>query len=62
MDSDTVWLAMGLVLVLEGLMPLLAPAAWRGMFQSILKLQDGQLRFVGLGSVVLGLVLIALLG
>lgn len=61
MDGDLIWLALGLVLVIEGLMPFLAPAAWRRMFHSILKLQDGQLRFIGLGSVLLGLALIWLL-
>lgn len=62
MDADTLWLALGLVLVLEGLMPLLAPGAWRHMFQNILKLQDGQLRFIGVCSVLLGLILIWTLG
>jgi uncharacterized protein YjeT (DUF2065 family) len=58
MDSTTFWLAMALVLILEGLMPLLSPSVWRSTFQSILKLQDGQLRFFGMCSVLIGLVLI----
>ena len=52
------WLALGLVLILEGLMPMLSPGVWRNTFQNILKLHDGQLRFIGLCSVLIGLVLI----
>jgi uncharacterized protein YjeT (DUF2065 family) len=48
----------GLLLVLEGLMPLLLPQAWRDTFRRIMALKDGQLRFMGLMSVLLGLVLI----
>ena len=62
MDTDSWWLALGLVLVLEGLMPMVSPGAWRRTFQNILKLQDGQLRFVGVCSVLLGLGLIWVLG
>jgi uncharacterized protein len=49
--------ALALVLVIEGLMPLLSPQSWRQMFGRILALRDGQLRFIGLASVVSGLVL-----
>ena len=49
MDGDTFWAAVALVLVLEGLFPLLSPGGWRGMFQKLLMLTDGQLRFVGAG-------------
>ena len=62
MQGDLFWLALGLMLVLEGLMPLLAPKAWRQMFISLLKFEDGQLRFIGLGSVLLGLILVWMLG
>ncbi len=50
--------ALGLMLVLEGLMPLLLPQAWRETFQRLLAFKDGQLRFVGLLSVLAGLLLI----
>ena len=49
---------MALVLVIEGLLPFLSPTSWRRMFQQILQLQDGQIRFFGLISIVIGLVLI----
>lgn len=56
--TTTLLLAFGLMLVLEGLMPLLAPKAWRQTFERMTALKDGQLRFVGLASMLAGLVLI----
>jgi uncharacterized protein YjeT (DUF2065 family) len=50
--------AVGLMLVLEGLMPLLLPQSWREAFQRMMAFKDGQLRFVGLLSVLAGLLLI----
>ena len=44
----------------EGLLPLLAPRAWRETFKRMIELKDGQLRFIGLMSIVGGLVLILL--
>ena len=61
MDSDTLWTALALVLVFEGLLPFVSPAAWRRMFQQALQLRDGQIRFFGLGSVVAGCLLVWLL-
>lgn len=58
MDSDTFWLALALVLVMEGLFPFLSPSGWRRMFQQILQLHDGQVRFFGLCAVLAGLLLI----
>ncbi|MDO8450099.1 MAG: DUF2065 domain-containing protein [Rhodoferax sp.] len=58
MDSGTFWLAMALVLVIEGLFPLLSPAGWRRMFAQILQLNDGQLRFFGMCSILAGLFVI----
>jgi uncharacterized protein len=55
LDADTFWAAMALVLVFEGLFPFLSPGGWRRTFQRLLSLQDGQLRFFGLISIVLGL-------
>jgi hypothetical protein len=52
--------ALGLMLVLEGLLPLLLPQAWRETFKRMLQLKDGQLRFVGLVSIAVGLALILL--
>jgi uncharacterized protein YjeT (DUF2065 family) len=53
--SDSLWLALALVLVLEGLYPFASPSGWRRLFNQILQLNDGQLRFFGLCSILLGL-------
>ena len=58
MDSGTFWAALALVLVIEGLFPFLSPGGWRRTFQKLLSLQDGQLRFFGLCSILIGLVLL----
>lgn len=58
MDSDLFWAALALVLVFEGLFPLISPGGWRRTFQRLLALQDGQVRFFGLCSVLLGLLLL----
>jgi uncharacterized protein YjeT (DUF2065 family) len=45
--------------VLLGLFPLLAPRAWRRTFLRMVELREGQLRFFGLLSVTLGLLIVA---
>ncbi|OYU42027.1 MAG: DUF2065 domain-containing protein [Burkholderiales bacterium PBB4] len=55
MTEDTFWLALALVLVVEGLLPLIAPATWRRMFTQLLLLNDGQIRSYAIGSILLGL-------
>ncbi len=49
------------MLVIEGLLPLFSPRGWRGMFEQILRLSNGQVRFFGLCSILAGLILLALL-
>jgi uncharacterized protein YjeT (DUF2065 family) len=51
--------ALALMLVIEGLLPFLSPGSWRTMFERATRLSDGQIRFVGLSSMVAGLVLLA---
>lgn len=53
--------AIALFLVIEGLMPFLSPANWRRSLSMIARLSDGQVRFVGLGSIVAGLLLLLLI-
>ncbi len=60
MDSS-IWLALALVLVIEGLLPFVSPTRWRKAFEQALKLTDGKIRFFGLCSVVLGILAIAFL-
>jgi len=59
--ADVFWLALALVLVLEGLFPFLSPARWRRMFLQMLQLHDGQVRFFGLCSVLAGLLMVWML-
>ena len=54
--ADSLWAAFALVLVVEGLLPLIAPKVWRDSFQKLVLLTDGQLRFIGLVSIVIGLI------
>lgn len=56
--TTTLLMAFGLMLVLEGVLPLVAPQAWRETFKRMIELNDGQLRFVGVFSMVAGLLLI----
>ena len=54
--QDSLLAALALVLVIEGLLPLLAPRLWRESFSKLVLLTDGQLRFIGIVSVAIGLV------
>ena len=56
---ETFLAACALVLVLEGLLPLLAPRSWRNAFRFMTELSDGQLRFIGLLSVAIGVLTLA---
>jgi hypothetical protein len=56
--SDLLLGAIALMLVLEGLLPFLSPQRWRAMFQKATQLSDGQIRFVGLSSMIVGVVLL----
>ena len=56
--GDVALPALALVLVMEGVLPFLAPAVWRSAFSNMLRLNDGQLRFVGLVSMLAGLMLL----
>jgi uncharacterized protein YjeT (DUF2065 family) len=50
--------ALGLMLVIEGLLPFLWPALWRDAFRRLIEMNDGQIRFVGLSSMLLGLIVL----
>jgi uncharacterized protein YjeT (DUF2065 family) len=49
------------MLILEGLLPFVRPALWRRVFESALQMTDGQLRFIGLASVLAGVLLLLFL-
>lgn len=47
--------ACALMLVVEGLLPFFNPRAWRRVFERATQLSDGQIRFLGLSSMLVGL-------
>ncbi len=55
---DWLWGALALMLVIEGLLPFLSPKAWRQVFERAMQLSDGQIRFIGLSSMLAGLLLL----
>jgi uncharacterized protein YjeT (DUF2065 family) len=57
--TEVLFAGFALMLVIEGILPFLAPKLWRETFRSLIELKDGQLRFAGLASMVAGLVLLA---
>ncbi|RZI69433.1 DUF2065 domain-containing protein [Variovorax guangxiensis] len=61
MSADALWSALAIVLVIEGLLPFVSPGGWRRGFGQLMQLRDGQLRFYGLCSIALGLLLLWLL-
>ena len=50
--------ALALMLVFEGLLPFLAPGLWRDTFRRITEMSDGQIRFIGLTSMLGGLLVL----
>ena len=55
--NSTIWMALALVLVLEGLGPMLYPGGWRKFIAAMVKLPDNVLRRFGGGLVVAGIVI-----
>ncbi|MBW3697523.1 DUF2065 domain-containing protein [Vibrio sp. T187] len=55
--SNSIWLAIGLVLIVEGIGPLIAPKGWREMMSQLSQQPDNQLRRIGGCLVVSGLVI-----
>jgi len=53
----TFLLAFALMLIFEGLLPFLAPSAWRDAFRRVAQLADGQIRFFGLALMIVGLLI-----
>jgi len=57
---DTLLMAFALMLVLEGILPFLLPGTWRETFKKLTESGDNQIRFIGLTSMLLGLLLLYL--
>lgn len=54
--SDSWLTAFALMLVIEGLLPFAVPSVWRDTFKKLTEMNDGQIRFIGLISIVSGIV------
>ncbi len=58
--GDLLLAGLALLLIFEGVLPLLAPRLWRETMQQAMALTDGQLRFLGLLALIGGLLLLLL--
>ncbi len=52
-------MALGLLFLLEGLFPFVAPQRCRQTFLQLAQLSDGQIRFFGLVAILFGILLLA---
>ena len=53
-------LGLAMMLVIEGIVPFMLPELWREVFRKLVTLSDGQLRFIGITSMLSGLLLLYL--
>ena len=58
-DLEHLGVALGLILIIEGLMPFISPSLWKDVFKRILEMRDGQIRFFGLILMILGLLVLS---
>ena len=58
MTSNLLLTAFALMLIIEGLLPFLLPTLWRETFKRLTEMSDGQIRFIGLTSMLVGLLLL----
>jgi len=58
----TLLMAFALMLIIEGIVPFVAPATWRETFSRLVRMADGQIRFIGLSSMLAGLILLYVFG
>lgn len=57
---EQLWIALALVLVIEGIMPFLSPEHFRKTLQTVIEMQDKTLRLIGLSSMISGVILLYL--
>jgi uncharacterized protein len=62
MTYGTLLMAFALMLIIEGILPFLAPAKWREIFRRITEFSDGQIRFFALSSMLVGVLILLLFG
>ena len=58
MTSNLLLTAFALMLIIEGVLPFLLPTLWRETFKRLTEMSDGQIRFIGLTSMLVGLLLL----
>ena len=58
--GDILLPALALMLVVEGLLPFLMPGVWRETFRRLIEMSEGQIRFMGLSSMLAGLLMLYL--
>jgi len=56
--GKTFLMAFALMLIIEGVLPFVVPTVWRETFRRIIQFTDGQIRFFGLSSMLLGVILL----
>tara|TARA_B100000902_G_scaffold318294_1_gene310181 strand:+ start:257 stop:442 length:186 start_codon:yes stop_codon:yes gene_type:complete len=56
--QDIILIALGLVFIFEGIFPLALPELWRNTFSKVVKFKTGQIRFYGLLSVLIGIIIL----
>ena len=54
-------LGLAMMLVIEGIVPFLLPELWRETFRKLVTMSDGQLRFIGITSMLAGIILLYLI-
>lgn len=60
MDWGDLLTALALVFIIEGLMPFIHPSGWRDTLHKVLQFSDRQLRFIGISSMIVGLIVLYL--
>jgi len=50
--------AIALLLIIEGLLPFFNPSGWKNVLLKVLQMDDKQLRFLGLTSMVIGILIL----
>ncbi|MBP6776941.1 MAG: DUF2065 domain-containing protein [Piscinibacter sp.] len=58
--ADILLAAFALMLVVEGVLPFLSPSSWRSVFERATRMTDGQIRFLGLTSMIAGVAMLLL--
>jgi len=56
--QNTLYLALGIVLIIEGIFPLALPDVWKKTFSKMVRFKTGQIRFYGLLSVLIGIIIL----